>query len=83
MSRYLGKMHIVYGACGHAVAACWVRGNEQDAANFKRRKLRPGQRLETVERYAGDPMPEWCSVLCQQPTEGSGNERNPHKLPNV
>ena len=67
---YLGKMHIVYGACGHVVAACWVRGNEQDAANFKRRKLRPGQRLETVERYAGDPMPEWCSVLCRQTKAG-------------
>lgn len=66
MSKHLGRMHIVYGECGHVVAACWVTGNESDAANFKRRKLQEGQKLETVERYAGDPMPEWCSVSCQR-----------------
>jgi hypothetical protein len=60
----MGKMHIVYGECGHVIAACWVTGNEVDAANFKRRKLRAGHRLETVDRYAGDPMPEWCYSAC-------------------
>lgn len=62
--EYMGKMHIVYGACGHVVAACWVDGNEKDAANFKRRKLKRGSRLVTVDRYKGDPMPDWCHAGC-------------------
>lgn len=66
MNKHMGQMHIVYGECGHVIAACWVTGNEADAANFKRRKLRAGQRMETVERYAGDPMPEWCTASCSR-----------------
>jgi len=70
---YLGKMHIVYGACGHVVAACWVRGNEQDAANFKRRKLRPGQRLETVvAANLGDVVSVPAELVQQQ---GEGGEK--------
>lgn len=64
--KYMGKMHIVFGVCGHVVAACWVTGNEKDAQSFKRMKLRTGQRMETVDRYEGDPMPEWCSARCPQ-----------------
>lgn len=68
MSKYLGKLHVAYGDCGHVVAACWVTGNEADARSFKHRHKRQGRRVETLERYDGDEMPEWCSSACRRST---------------
>lgn len=64
VKKYMGKMHIVFGVCGHVVAACWVTGNARDAEAFARTRLEKGQRLETIDRYEGDPMPEWCWSSC-------------------
>lgn len=66
MSEYLGEMHVVKHACGHVVAACWVAGNETDAKLFKARHQRAGNTVETIKRYAGDPMPEWCFHGCER-----------------
>ena len=66
MSDYMGKMHIVKYPCGHVVAACWVTGNEKDAAYFKRKHVKRGNDLETIERYVGDPAPEWCHSDCDR-----------------
>lgn len=67
--KYLGQMHIVRrSACGHVFAACWVTGNEADAAAFKRRHQRFERVVETLERYEGDEMPEWCNNACERAT---------------
>lgn len=63
--KYMGRMHVVYGACGHLIASCWIDGNEKDADEFqKKRRLKVGERFETINRYDGDPMPEWCRASC-------------------
>jgi len=67
-------MHVVYAACGHVVAACWVEGNEEGAAEFKRRKLAAGERMETIERYRADPCPEWCFSGCSRRAKPVGAE---------
>lgn len=58
--HFLGKLYIARKPCGRIVAGSWVApGWEEENASLTARWKKHGFTVETVDRYEGDPQPQW------------------------
>lgn len=65
--KSLGFMFIARRPCGKVSAACWDDpGMEKDTAQHVAEYKRRGAKVERIERFEGDPQPEWiCRTGCR------------------
>lgn len=63
----IGFMYIARRPCGKVSAAAWDdEGYEKETAKSVAEWLRRGDKVERIERFEGDPQPEWvCRMRCQ------------------
>lgn len=66
MSKSLGHMYIARRACGKVSASCWDDAmSKKDTAKIVAGYIKRGDTVERVERFEGDPQPEWiCRPGC-------------------
>ncbi|WP_040263713.1 hypothetical protein [Pseudomonas massiliensis] len=66
MSKSLGHLYIARRACGKVSAMCWDDANDKKGtAKCVAGYIKRGDSVEHVERFEGDPMPEWiCRPGC-------------------
>lgn len=64
--KSLGFMYIARRACGKASAACWDDAmSKKDTAKCVADYIKRGDAVERIERFVGDPQPEWiCRAGC-------------------
>ncbi|WP_395599033.1 hypothetical protein AB4P95_11525 [Pseudomonas sp. A1437] len=64
--KSLGFMYLARRACGKVSAACWDDAMEKkDTAKCVAEYIKRGDTVEHVERFEGDPQPEWiCRPGC-------------------
>lgn len=60
--KRLGFMYVAKRRCGKVSAMSWDDpGSEKENAKSVASWIRLGHAVERIERFEGDPMPEWCS----------------------
>lgn len=65
--KSIGFMYLAKRPCGKISAASWDDpGHEKDVAKSVASWIRRGDTVERVERFEGDPMPEWCAGNCER-----------------
>lgn len=64
--KSMGFMYVAKRPCGKVSAAAWDDpGYEKDTAEGVADWIKRGDSVERVERFDGDPMPEWiCRSKC-------------------
>lgn len=64
--KSMGFMYIARRACGKVSASCWDDANaKKDTAKFVAGYIKRGDSVERIERFEGDPQPEWiCRPGC-------------------
>lgn len=62
MGKFMGHMWVATCKnCNGLVASSWVElRDEKDLAKSVARWIRQGSEVNKIERYEGDPMPDWC-----------------------
>jgi hypothetical protein len=72
MGKRLGFMYIAKRACGKASAMAWDDpGYGKATAKLVAGWIRRGDKVERVERFEGDPQPEWICIPCTRCTGDS------------
>lgn len=68
--KSMGFMYVAKRPCGRLSAASWDDvGSKKDIAAFVSRCIKRGDVVERIERFEGDPMPDFicqgCSKQCE------------------
>lgn len=65
--KWLGFMYLAKRPCGRVSAMCWDEpGFEKDTAKHVAEYIRRGDKVERVERFEGDKLPEQiCRPGCK------------------
>lgn len=68
--KSMGFMYLARRACGKVSAACWDDAMaKEDTAVCVAEYIKRGDLVERVERFEGDPQPEWiCRPGCNDCT---------------
>lgn len=64
--KSLGFMYLARRACGKVSASCWDDAmSKKDTAKIVAGYIKRGDTVERIERFEGDPQPEWiCRPGC-------------------
>lgn len=64
--KSMGFMYIARRACGKVSASCWDDAmSKKDTAKVVAGYINRGDTVERIERFEGDPQPEWiCRPGC-------------------
>lgn len=64
--KSLGFMYLARRACGKVSASCWDDAmSKKDTAECVAGYIKRGDSVERIERFEGDPQPEWiCRSGC-------------------
>lgn len=64
--KSMGFMYLARRACGKVSAACWDDAmSKKDTAKLVAGYIKRGDSVERIERFEGDPQPEWiCRPGC-------------------
>ena len=64
--KSLGFMYLARRACGKVSASCWDDAmSKKDTAKCVAGYIKRGDSVERIERFEGDPQPEWiCRSGC-------------------
>lgn len=72
MSESMGFMYLAKRPCGKLTAATWDDAeNKKDVAAFVSRCIKRGDAVDRIERFEGDPMPEF---MCKECFKGCKNQ---------
>jgi hypothetical protein len=64
--KSLGFMYLAKYPCGRVVAMSWDdKGREKDTAKRVAEWIKRGDKVERVERFEDDLMPEWICDECR------------------
>ena len=68
MSNSIGFMYIAKRPCGRVSATSWdEKGHEKSIAKDVAEWIKRGDKVERIERFEGDPQPEWiCKSGCNE-----------------
>lgn len=70
MSKSMGFMYVAKRPCGKLTAASWGDADcKKDVAAFVSRCIKRGDTVERIERFEGDPMPEFMCKGCGKQCE--------------
>ncbi|WP_448120039.1 hypothetical protein [Pseudomonas veronii] len=62
--KSMGFMYLARRACGKVSASCWDDAmSKKDTAKIVAGYIKRGDTVERIERFEGDPQPEW---ICRQ-----------------
>lgn len=63
----LGFMYVARRPCGKVSAMSWDDpGHEKETAKSVANWIKRGDKIERIERFEGDPMPEWVCDACRK-----------------
>lgn len=66
--QFLGMAYVATRRCGRVSAMAWADAmDERDIKEFDERCRARGDNVQLIERFAGDPWPEWvgeCNPPC-------------------